>query len=259
MATNSERQIGETLTDSLLMDIMTPGYIPDISVLQLPTSNYSGPFMEILEQPKQRGFRFRYPCEGPSHGGLPGQYSEKGKKSYPSVQLCNYQGPARIVVSLVTVDEPPMPHAHSLIGKNSQNGVVTVQIGPEHGMTASFPNLGIQHVTKKSVGKVLMERYIKMQSLHTATINALTAEGNKGFDLDALSDQAMADGDQRSFDRNMAEAVAEEESRKVRQMVEEQKQNMNLNAVRLCFQAYLPDDGGCFTKALHPCISNAVF
>ena len=86
----------------------------------------------------QRGFRFRYPCEGPSHGGLPGQYSEKGKKSYPSVQLCNYQGPARIVVSLVTVDEPPMPHAHSLIGKNSTNGVVTVQIGPEQGMTATW-------------------------------------------------------------------------------------------------------------------------
>lgn len=88
----------------------------------------------------QRGFRFRYPCEGPSHGGLPGQYSEKGKKSYPSVQLCNYQGPARIVVSLVTVGDPPMPHAHSLIGKNSMNGVVTVQIGPEQGMTARYDN-----------------------------------------------------------------------------------------------------------------------
>ena len=91
----------------------------------------------------QRGFRFRYPCEGPSHGGLPGQYSEKGKKSYPSVQLCNYQGPARIVVSLVTVDEPPMPHAHSLIGKNAMNGVVTVQIGPEHGMTARYHSFDI--------------------------------------------------------------------------------------------------------------------
>ena len=90
---------------------------------------------------RQRGFRFRYPCEGPSHGGLPGQYSEKGKKSYPAVQLCNYQGPARIVVSLVTVDEPPMPHAHSLIGKNAVNGVVTVQIGPEQGMTARYCNL----------------------------------------------------------------------------------------------------------------------
>lgn len=258
MATNSERQIGETLTDSLLMDIMTPGYLPDISALQVPTATYSGPYMEILEQPKQRGFRFRYPCEGPSHGGLPGQYSEKGKKSYPSVQLCNYHGPARIVVSLVTVDEPPMPHAHSLIGKNSNNGAVTVQIGPEHGMTASFPNLGIQHVTKKSVGKVLMERYIKMQTLHTATLHALTAD-SKGFDMELVGDQALADGETATFNRTMAEAVAAEESQKVRQMVEDQKQSMNLNAVRLCFQAYLPDDGGCFTKALPPCISNPVY
>ena len=33
-----------------------------------------------------------------------------------------------------------MPHAHSLIGKNSNNGVVIVQIGPEHGMTARYIN-----------------------------------------------------------------------------------------------------------------------
>ena len=100
------------------------------------SSNVNLLLINLISVFMQRGFRFRYPCEGPSHGGLPGQYSEKGKKSYPSVQLCNYQGPARIVVSLVTVDEPPMPHAHSLIGKNSNNGAVTVQIGPEHGMTA---------------------------------------------------------------------------------------------------------------------------
>ena len=36
-----------------------------------------------------------------------------------------------------------MPHAHSLIGKNSNDGVVTVQIGPEHGMTARYCNLVI--------------------------------------------------------------------------------------------------------------------
>ena len=53
--------------------------------------------------------------------------------------------------------------------------------------------------------------------------------------------------------------LIEEESRKVRHMVEEQKQNMNLNAVRLCFQAYLPDDSGAFTRALHPCVSNPVY
>lgn len=37
--------------------------------------------------PLQRGFRFRYVCEGPSHGGLPGASSEKNKKSYPQVKV----------------------------------------------------------------------------------------------------------------------------------------------------------------------------
>ena len=36
-----------------------------------------------------------------------------------------------------------MPHAHSLIGQNCNDGVVTVQIGPEHGMTARYCNLDI--------------------------------------------------------------------------------------------------------------------
>uniref|UniRef100_A0A3B5M7P2 RHD domain-containing protein n=1 Tax=Xiphophorus couchianus TaxID=32473 RepID=A0A3B5M7P2_9TELE len=34
----------------------------------------------------QRGFRFRYGCEGPSHGGLPGASSEKNRKTYPTVK-----------------------------------------------------------------------------------------------------------------------------------------------------------------------------
>ncbi|KAK5605299.1 hypothetical protein CRENBAI_014271 [Crenichthys baileyi] len=46
-----------------------------------------GPFLQIVEQPKQRGFRFRYGCEGPSHGGLPGASSEKNRKTYPTVKI----------------------------------------------------------------------------------------------------------------------------------------------------------------------------
>jgi len=62
-------------------------------------------------------------------------------------------------------------------------------------------------VTKKSVGKVLMERYIKMQTLHTATLHALTAD-SKGFDMELVGDQALADGETATFNRTMAEAVA---------------------------------------------------
>ena len=45
----------------------------------------------------------------------------------------------------------------------------------------------------------------------------------------------------------------------MRQMVEKQKTEMNLSAVRLCFQGYLPDESGCFIKALPPCISDPVY
>ena len=37
----------------------------------------------------QRGFRFRYDCEGQSHGGLPGENSEKNRrqKTYPTIRV----------------------------------------------------------------------------------------------------------------------------------------------------------------------------
>lgn len=46
-----------------------------------------------LYSPLQRGFRFRYVCEGPSHGGLPGASSEKNKKSYPQVKVSLWCSP----------------------------------------------------------------------------------------------------------------------------------------------------------------------
>ena len=51
----------------------------------------------------------------------------------------------------------------------------------------------------------------------------------------------------------------EEEAKKVRRLVEDQENSMNLSVVRLCFQAFLPDDNGCFTKALPPCFSRSVY
>ena len=48
-----------------------------------------------------------------------------------------------------------MPHAHSLIGKNSNDGVVTVQIGPEHGMTARYCNLDIVIKVKSYLPEII--------------------------------------------------------------------------------------------------------
>ncbi|MEQ2181550.1 hypothetical protein GOODEAATRI_012751, partial [Goodea atripinnis] len=105
-----------------------------------------------------RGFRFRYECEGPSHGGLPGASSEKNRRTYPTVKINNYVGHARVEVQLVTHTDPPRVHAHSLVGRHcNENGTCMLDIGPND-LTASFSNLGILHVTKKGVVEVLTRR-----------------------------------------------------------------------------------------------------
>nr|XP_039251405.1 nuclear factor NF-kappa-B p100 subunit-like isoform X2 [Styela clava] len=190
------------------------------------------PFLDIIEHPKARGFRFRYSCEGPSHGGIPGASSDKNKKTYPAVQIRNHSGYARIVVQLVTNEENPRLHPHSLVGKQCQNGICTVQCGPKD-MTATFPNLGIQHVTKKNVAKILEERY-------------LAAE----MQLSSLNEGLTAD---------IQNAIKDEDKQRIRSKASAEAKSIDLSVVRLMFIAYLPDSNGAFTLMLKPVISDAIF
>ncbi|NXK86193.1 NFKB2 factor, partial [Formicarius rufipectus] len=172
--------------------------------------------------PLQRGFRFRYGCEGPSHGGLPGASSEKGRKTYPTVKICNYTGVARIEVDLVTHSDPPRVHAHSLVGKqcNEAGNCVTV-VGPKD-MTAQFSNLGVLHVTKKNMMEIMKEK---------------------------LKQQKM---------RNRSHLLTEAELREIELEAKELKKVMDLSIVRLRFTAYLRDSSGNFTLALQPVISDPI-
>ncbi|XP_062517490.1 nuclear factor NF-kappa-B p105 subunit-like isoform X2 [Corticium candelabrum] len=213
------------------------------------------PALDIFEQPKSRGFRFRYPCEGPSHGGLPGASSTKSRKSFPTVQLFNYEGRARIVVSLVTLDNPPRPHAHSLVGKNTRNGQCIVELGPEQKMSASFPNLGVLHETKKNVPRALLFRYAwdKFSQLERA--------GSLPQDLIQQAAAAVPeiDGEVVDVENRPLPPLPEEVMQPLRKQADEDAKNMNLSVVRLCFQAFLPDDSGSFTRALQPCLSDPVY
>ncbi|XP_059677402.1 nuclear factor NF-kappa-B p100 subunit [Gavia stellata] len=181
-----------------------------------------GPYLVIIEQPKQRGFRFRYGCEGPSHGGLPGASSEKGHKTYPTVKICNYTGMARIEVDLVTHSDPPRVHAHSLVGKQcNEAGNCIAIVGPKD-MTAQFSNLGVLHVTKKNMMEIMKEK---------------------------LKQQKM---------RNRSHLLTEVELREIELEAKELKKVMDLSIVRLRFTAYLRDSSGNFTLALQPVISDPI-
>ncbi|KAJ8248469.1 hypothetical protein GJAV_G00242350 [Gymnothorax javanicus] len=214
------------IENEFMMDLNYPFMIPPgVKSEPYVPETANGPYVQIIEQPKSRGFRFRYECEGPSHGGLPGASSEKNKKTYPTVKVCNYLGRARVEVQLVTHTEPPRVHAHSLVGKQcNESGTCSMEVGPND-LTAQFNNLGILHVTKRGVVKVLAKR--------------LKEEKRK------LRDSSY------HFTEAEEQAVLNE--------AKELGKVMDLNVVRLRFTAYLQDGDGGFTRALKPAISDPIF
>uniref|UniRef100_A0A8C5CRX5 RHD domain-containing protein n=1 Tax=Gadus morhua TaxID=8049 RepID=A0A8C5CRX5_GADMO len=196
-----------------------------------------------MEQPKQRGFRFRYGCEGPSHGGLPGATSEKNRKSFPAVKVCNYQGPARIVVQLVTANPSPAHlHAHSLVGKQCDKGICIADLPPKDS-TINFPNLGILHVTKKNVHKTLEERMTE----------ALRMGYNNGVSIHPEID--IMQGEVRS----PRELTGTSDRWPIRLAASHQSKDMDLSVVRLMFTAFLPNSDGGFSRRLDPVVSDPIY
>lgn len=62
-------------------------------ILPLPPSSTRAsvqsatPYIELIEQPKQRGMRFRYKCEGRSAGSIPGEKSNDTTKTHPAIKV----------------------------------------------------------------------------------------------------------------------------------------------------------------------------
>ncbi|KAM9510718.1 transcription factor p65 isoform 3-T3 [Guaruba guarouba] len=115
------------------------------------------PSVEILEQPKARGMRFRYKCEGRSAGSIPGEHSTESARTHPTIRVNNYRGPSRVRVSLVTKDPPHRPHPHELVGKDCHDGYYEAELPPERSVH-SFQNLGIQCVKKRELEAAVAER-----------------------------------------------------------------------------------------------------
>ncbi|KAM4536357.1 transcription factor p65 [Odontesthes bonariensis] len=111
------------------------------------------PYIEIIEQPKQRGMRFRYKCEGRSAGSIPGEKSNDTTKTYPAIKVNNYNGPLRVRISLVTKNVPYKPHPHELVGKDCKHGYYEADL--QERRIHSFQNLGIQCVKKKDVNEAI--------------------------------------------------------------------------------------------------------
>ncbi|XP_067307217.1 transcription factor RelB [Pseudorasbora parva] len=119
------------------------------------------PELVVVEQPKERGMRFRYECEGRSAGSILGASSTDTNKTLPAIEI---QGPidnikkVMVTVSLVTKDIPYRPHPHCLVGKDCSEGICVIHINPHSSRRHSFANLGIQCVRRKELDASLQKR-----------------------------------------------------------------------------------------------------
>uniref|UniRef100_A0A8D0H4G1 RELB proto-onco, NF-kB subunit n=1 Tax=Sphenodon punctatus TaxID=8508 RepID=A0A8D0H4G1_SPHPU len=111
------------------------------------------PRLVITEQPKQRGMRFRYECEGRSAGSILGERSTEANKTLPSIELLNLKesSEVKVIACLVWKDWPHRIHPHSLVGKDCNEGLCEVTLKPQSNPKHSFNNLGIQCVKKKEI------------------------------------------------------------------------------------------------------------
>ncbi|KAM7413119.1 hypothetical protein PAMA_020486 [Pampus argenteus] len=172
------------------------------------------PKLVVAEEPKERGMRFRYECEGRSAGSILGASSTETNKTQPAIEI---QGPidhikkVTITVSLVTKDFPHRPHPHCLVGKDCPNGsgICMVTLNPHSNRRHSFSNLGIQCVRRK-------ELEFSLQKRRNQNIDPFRTGHSKGIE------------------------------------------DMDMNAVRLCFQCELEWQDGR-KDCLNPVVSNPIY
>lgn len=185
---------------------------PDQVVAELP-------YLRIIEQPVEK-FRFRYKSEMMgTHGSILGRNSDKNrKKTYPTVKLCNYDGPAIIRCSLYTthlVMGERLPHTHRLVVRadnDDKDDPHDMPVSPEVGYTQAFQGMGIIHTAKKHI----TDELVKKKRLRL---------------LEAL----------RARNANITNLSAKDEI-KIRSEAEAEAKKMNLNSVCLCFEAFVREN-----------------
>ena len=62
------------------------------------------PYVAIVEEPATNLYRFRYRSEGETAGSIPGEKQQTGRKSFPKIMVCNYEGLAALEVCCLTED-----------------------------------------------------------------------------------------------------------------------------------------------------------
>lgn len=181
--------------------------------------------LRIIEQPVEK-FRFRYKSEmHGTHGSLNGVNSKRTPKTYPEVELRNFHGRAIIRCSLFQTNLES-PHSHQLVVRKEDNDICDpheLEVSPDSGYVAQFQNMGIIHTAKKFI---VEELYIKKKA-------------RLCFELGR-------------------EDLSTKEEFELRKQTEKEAKDMNLNQVRLCFEAFKIEDNNTYSRIAKPIYTHPI-
>uniref|UniRef100_A0A8D8LYL8 Splicing factor, arginine/serine-rich 15 n=1 Tax=Cacopsylla melanoneura TaxID=428564 RepID=A0A8D8LYL8_9HEMI len=119
------------------------------------------PSVRFVNQPKSK-IRFRYESEEHTAGAVFGRL----ERSYPTIEIVNYDGPCNVIVSCVTVDselEGPNPirlHPNPIVSKGRHNTCINgfYEEAIHGNRRCTLDKLGIQKFKNKSLSKAELDR-----------------------------------------------------------------------------------------------------
>ncbi|XP_004518004.1 nuclear factor NF-kappa-B p110 subunit [Ceratitis capitata] len=181
--------------------------------------------LRILEHPVEK-FRFRYKSEmHGTHGSLNGANSKRTPKTFPEVELCGFNGKAVIRCSLFQTNLES-PHSHQLVVRKDDTDICDphiLTVSPERGYVAQFQNMGIIHTAKKFIFEELLNK----------------KKNRLKFELGR-------------------EELSTKEVQELHKETEKEAKEMNLNQVRLCFEAFRIEDDETYTRIAAPVYTNPI-
>ncbi|XP_067633641.1 nuclear factor NF-kappa-B p110 subunit-like isoform X2 [Eurosta solidaginis] len=223
MVSLPQQQYGGILSSSQMLSNLSSATASSRKI-SLNHGNYLAE-LRILEQPVEK-FRFRYKSEmHGTHGSLNGANSKRTPKTFPEVELYNYKGKAEIRCSLFQTNLES-PHSHQLVVRKDETDICDphrLTVSPERGYVAQFQNMGIIHTAKKFIFDELLR---KKQ-------------------------------DRLKFDLGRNE-LSTKEVQELHKETEKESKEMNLNQVRLCFEAFKENDDNTYSRIAAPVFSNPI-
>ena len=210
------------------------------------------PTVRLSEQPKSQGYRFRYECEGYTHGGIPGESSERGRKTHPTLFFNDYDGTV-VVVGYLVGDEGRSQHANSLVGKDVYHGVM-VRFGV---VSSSSPkmelsNISIQHCKKKMISK--------SAEMQLETRRLVEKIGVDAFRSALSTSNLHGSGSDISLEELIKKHLSEEDYKEI--LLEQERNSsptQNLSTVRLSLIVYINESSRGEYAELSRLITHSIY